>query len=91
MHEAGREHPITISATYLGAHSVPKGKTPSEATDDIVNYQLPTLKRMTDEGQISPENIDVFFEKGVFERDDTRRILEVSLILYKEMFIVLPV
>lgn len=33
------------------------------------------LKELRDKGEISPSNIDVFFEKGVFEVAETRDIL----------------
>jgi hypothetical protein len=31
-------------ANYLGAHSVPKGMTADQATEDILNNQIPALK-----------------------------------------------
>jgi hypothetical protein len=37
-------HPVELIPTFLGAHSVPKGKTADEATYDILNNQLPELK-----------------------------------------------
>ncbi|KAF2071065.1 hypothetical protein CYY_007619 [Polysphondylium violaceum] len=76
LHTAAKEHSVEIVSTYLGGHAVPKGLTAAEATDDIVNVQLPELKRLRDLGEISPSNIDVFLEKGFYEYDDTKRILE---------------
>ena len=61
--------------TFLGAHSVPKGSTASEATDDVINVQLPKLGELRARGEISPDNVDVFLERGVFDREQTRRIL----------------
>lgn len=49
-----------------------------QATDDIVNKQLPELKRRMREGTLNVENIDVFCEKGVFDVDNTRRILQAG-------------
>ncbi|KAM9230037.1 putative imidazolonepropionase isoform 3-T3 [Dugong dugon] len=73
---ARRELDVSISATYCGAHSVPKGKTATEAADDIVNNHLPKLKELGRSGEIHIDNIDVFCEKGVFDLSSTRRILQ---------------
>ena len=49
-----------------------------EATRDIVEVQLPRLADLREKGTISPRSIDVFFEKGVFDRVQTKIILEVA-------------
>jgi imidazolonepropionase len=77
LHQMGKQHPVEISATFLGAHSIPAGKTLAEATQSVVHEQIPTLIALKQRGEISPDNIDVFYEKGVFERDETKRILQV--------------
>ncbi|XP_044083781.1 probable imidazolonepropionase [Neovison vison] len=76
IERARRQLPIGISATYCGAHSVPKGKTASEAADEIISSHLPKLKELARSGEIHVDNIDVFCEKGVFDLDSTRRILQ---------------
>lgn len=53
-----------------------RGKTAAEAADDIVNNHLPKLKELARNGDIHIDNIDVFCEKGVFDLDSTRRILQ---------------
>ncbi|XP_045147300.1 probable imidazolonepropionase [Echinops telfairi] len=73
---AQRELEVSISATYCGAHSVPRGKTATEAAEDIVKHHLPTLKALGSSGEVHVDNIDVFCEKGVFDLDSTRRILQ---------------
>uniref|UniRef100_A0A671G1S7 Probable imidazolonepropionase n=1 Tax=Rhinolophus ferrumequinum TaxID=59479 RepID=A0A671G1S7_RHIFE len=78
IERARRELDVGISATYCGAHSVPKGKTATEAADDIINNHLPKLKELGRNGQIHVDNIDVFCEKGVFDLDSTRRILQAG-------------
>lgn len=78
LHNVGKVHPITIISTYLGAHSVPKGTPVAEYTNDIITKQLPELKRLMDANEISPKNIDVFFEKGVFEKEETTKILKAG-------------
>ncbi len=94
LHKAKACTPIEIVANYLGAHSVPKGLTAEEATEDILNNQIPVLKvictltliirtlfiknvsiilkELKEKGEISPEFIDVFLEKGVYDREQTR-------------------
>ncbi|XP_049638800.1 probable imidazolonepropionase [Suncus etruscus] len=78
IERARRELDIGISATYCGAHSVPKGKTATEAADDIVHNQLPKLKELSMKGELHIDNIDVFCEKGVFDLKTTRRILQTG-------------
>lgn len=53
-----------------------RGKTATEAADDIINNHLPKLKELGRNGQIHVDNIDVFCEKGVFDLESTRRILQ---------------
>ncbi|XP_048213946.1 probable imidazolonepropionase [Perognathus longimembris pacificus] len=76
IERARRELPIGVSATYCGAHAVPKGKTATEAAADIVASHLPKLKELGRKGEIQVDNIDVFCEEGVFDLDSTRRILQ---------------
>ncbi|KAB1269758.1 putative imidazolonepropionase [Camelus dromedarius] len=76
IERARRELDIGISATYCGAHSVPKGKTATEAADDIISNHLPKLNELGRSGEIHVDSIDVFCEKGVFDLDSTRRILQ---------------
>jgi len=78
INRATKEHPIDIVSTYLGAHSVPKGSTAAEATKDIIEVQIPDLVKRKADGEINPEFIDVFHEKGVFEYEDTQKILEAG-------------
>uniref|UniRef100_A0A3B4BI32 Probable imidazolonepropionase n=1 Tax=Periophthalmus magnuspinnatus TaxID=409849 RepID=A0A3B4BI32_9GOBI len=69
--------PINISSTYCGAHAVP-GKTVAEATEDILQVQLPKLKECMETGAIQVDNIDVFCEKGVFDLSSTKAILQAG-------------
>ncbi|NXD00154.1 HUTI imidazolonepropionase, partial [Certhia familiaris] len=55
-----------------------RGKTATEATDDIINNHLPKLKELKLSGEIHVNNIDVFCEKGVFDLESTRRILQAG-------------
>eukprot|EP01132_Coremiostelium_polycephalum_P009148 gene9148-11214_t len=78
LHTVSKSHPVEIVSTYLGGHAIPKGSTAQQATQDILDNQLPELKRLMDKGEISPKNIDVFLEKGFFEYEDTKKILEAG-------------
>ncbi|KAG7267851.1 hypothetical protein CRUP_023867 [Coryphaenoides rupestris] len=75
---ARREQPVGISATYCGAHAVPRGKTMEEATEDVVRVQLPALRRCVAAGDLRVDNIDVFCERGVFDLEATRAILRAG-------------
>ncbi|KAJ0394689.1 hypothetical protein P43SY_005648 [Pythium insidiosum] len=76
LHNA--KHPVEIVSNFLGAHSVPEGSTAATATEDVIHRQLPAVIQAKKDGLISPEFIDVFCEKGVFEREDSERILEAG-------------
>ena len=62
--------------TVISLSSSLRGKTATEAADDIINNHLPKLKELGRNGEIHVDNIDVFCEKGVFDLDSTRRILQ---------------
>ncbi|XP_071491307.1 probable imidazolonepropionase [Diadema antillarum] len=78
LERARRELPIEISSTYCGAHAIPKGMTVEEATQDVIDVQLPRIKELMEKGELKVENIDVFCDKGIFEVEETRRILEAG-------------
>ncbi|CAI8036955.1 Probable imidazolonepropionase [Geodia barretti] len=78
IERAKREHAMTISSTYCGAHAIPKGSTAEDATQDVVNVQIPALRELCATGELSIDNIDVFCEKGVFDTDASRRILSTG-------------
>ncbi len=67
--------PLTIKATFLGAHAVPaeyKGRQ-NEYVDLIVNEMIP---KVADEGLA--DYVDVFCDRGFFTVEETERILEAS-------------
>lgn len=68
-------HPLEIKATFLGAHAIPpefKGNK-NGYLDQIVNEMLPVIAK---EGLA--DYIDIFCEKGYFDIDDTKRIIEAG-------------
>ena len=71
----GEHHPLTIRATFLGAHAVPlafKGNREGYV-DYLLREILPAVKS---EGLA--DFIDVFCEKNYFTVEDTERILEAG-------------
>jgi imidazolonepropionase len=57
---------------------VPQGSTAAAATAAIVGEYLPRIVELKARGEINPEFIDVFCEKGVFEAADSRTIMEAG-------------
>ena len=56
-----------------------RGSTAEEATCDIIEHQIPTIQRLMELGELCVDNIDVFCEKGVFDVDQSRRILQAGM------------
>lgn len=78
LRRAAEVHPIEIVATFCGAHAVPPGRTAEEAAEDVVRNQLPAVLRENAAGRTAAENLDVFCEKGVFERELSERIMRAG-------------
>ncbi|KAF0977433.1 hypothetical protein FDP41_003425 [Naegleria fowleri] len=82
LHQANKKHvelglPEIVS-NYLGAHSVPKTTNLQDYTRQILEEQIPALAEMIEKDEIGPSLIDVFHEKGVFETEETRRVLSAG-------------
>lgn len=71
----GREHPMEISATFLGAHEIPVEyrSRREEYVRQVIDEMIPAVKA---EGLA--EWCDVFCETGVFTPEESRRILEAG-------------
>lgn len=68
--------PLTIKATFLGAHAIPaeyKGKQ-KEYVDLIINEMIPAVA-----GEGLADYIDVFCDRGFFTPDETERILMAGM------------
>lgn len=72
------KHPIECVSTFLGAHSVPKGFTADEQTKILLEETIPQLKKSMENNEIAPEFVDVFHEMGIFEYENTKKILEAG-------------
>jgi imidazolonepropionase len=70
------QHMLTIVSTFCGAHAIPKGRTEYEQTKDVIEQQLPAIKKAIDAKLISPTFIDVFCEKNFFEVESSQLIME---------------
>jgi imidazolonepropionase len=72
----GRQHPISIVATFLGAHELPpEYRDRRQAYVDLVCERM--IPEVAAEGTAAW--CDVFCETGVFTPDESRRILEAGL------------
>lgn len=78
LEKAKKHQPVEISSTFLGAHSVPKGKRAEDATNDVIKWQLSKVMKLNETGQLNVENIDVFCEKGCFNVQQTKAILQAG-------------
>ena len=52
-----------------------RGSSAEEATDHILQEQIPAIVEECAQDQLHVDNIDVFCEKGVFDRNQSREIL----------------
>ena len=77
-YELGREGPVDVVPTYLGAHAVPSEyrARPDGAeayVRHIIDEQLPGVA-----AQGRARSCDVFCEQGVFTADQSRRVLQAA-------------
>jgi imidazolonepropionase len=70
MRRLNQETPLEIVPTFLGAHAVPRKMDADEYVDLVVNEMLP---RVTSDSLA--EFCDVFCERGYFDIEQSRRIL----------------
>jgi imidazolonepropionase len=69
----GRETPLTVKTTFLGAHAVPLGVTKSDYIKLILDEMIPAIA-----SENLADYIDVFCEQGFFSFDETVRICEAG-------------
>lgn len=68
---------LTITPTFLGAHAVPPEHNLSSYTDYLIDDTLPAIID-TLKASRHPYFVDVFCEKGVFDIETSRRILQTA-------------
>ncbi|MBE8726551.1 imidazolonepropionase [Flavobacterium hungaricum] len=69
-------YPITIKATFLGAHAFPLHYKENKAgyLDEIINEMLPEIAKNN-----LADYVDVFCESGYFSVEETEKIMEAGL------------
>lgn len=90
LHHLNGAHPLDLVPTFLGAHAVPEEhrENPEAYVGQLIEEMLPRIaaQRYPVEGPWSPPwadgraawFCDVFCERGAFDLDQTRRILEAA-------------
>ena len=70
-----KEFPLKVRATFLGAHALPQHYKNNKQgyLDEIINEMLPQIDR-----EQLADYIDIFCEKGYFDLDDTKQIIEAG-------------
>jgi imidazolonepropionase len=71
----GRETPIDVVPTFMGAHAIPAedAQAPDRYVDLLVREMIPAVARVG-----LARFCDVFCERGVFSVDQARRVLEAG-------------
>ena len=66
-------HPVDLVPTFMGAHAVPEDQDADDYVEEVIEEQLPAV---ADQG--IAEYCDVFCEEGVFDVEQSRRVLEAG-------------
>ncbi|MEJ7646611.1 MAG: imidazolonepropionase [Chryseolinea sp.] len=69
----GRDSPLTVRTTFLGAHAVPAGKLKATYIASVIEEMIPAVA-----AEKLADYIDVFCEQGFFAPDETEAILEAG-------------
>ena len=67
----GKETPLTVKTTFLGAHAVPKDFNKEDYINLIIQEMIPAVAE-----EKLADYIDVFCEEGFFNPEETERIVE---------------
>jgi imidazolonepropionase len=70
---ANEQHPVDVVPTFLGAHAVPPDRDTDPYVEAVVERQIPAVA----EAGLA-EFCDVFCEEGIFDVDQSRRILDAG-------------
>lgn len=70
----GKETPVDVLNTFLGAHGIPEGMTKSEYLDIMINDMIPQVG----EHKLA-EFCDVWCDEGYFTAEESRQILQAGL------------
>lgn len=69
----GKETPLTVKTTFLGAHAVPAGVRKDDYIKLVIEEMIPAVSE-----QKLADYIDVFCEDGFFTPDETEKIVEAG-------------
>lgn len=69
----GRETPLTVKTTFLGAHAVPAGIAQPDYVKLVIDEMIPAIA-----AENLADYIDVFCEQGFFTVDETESIVEAG-------------
>jgi imidazolonepropionase len=69
----GRETPLTVKTTFLGAHAIPAGVKKEDYVRQVIEEMIPAVA----EAQLA-DYIDVFCEDGFFSQEETISIAEAG-------------
>jgi imidazolonepropionase len=69
----GKETPLTVKTTFLGAHAVPSNHTRESYIKLVIDEMIPAVA-----SESLADYIDVFCEEGFFTVDDTLQVAENS-------------
>jgi len=69
----GKESPLTVKTTFLGAHAIPKETTKGKYIDLLIKEMIPAVAE-----EKLADYIDAFCEQGFFSADETERIMEAG-------------
>jgi imidazolonepropionase len=67
----GKETPLTVKTTFLGAHAIPQDTSKEKYIDYVINEMIPAVA-----GAGLADYVDVFCEQGFFSPAETERIVE---------------
>lgn len=69
----GRETPLTVKTTFLGAHAVPKEHSKASYLRLVIEEMIPAVA-----AEKLADYIDVFCEEGFFSVEDTLQVVEAG-------------
>ncbi|MGE0587193.1 MAG: imidazolonepropionase [Cyclobacteriaceae bacterium] len=67
----GKETPLKVKTTFLGAHAIPKSHTKADYVKLVLEEMIPAVAE-----EKLADYIDVFCEEGFFSKEETIRIAE---------------
>ncbi len=69
----GKETPLIVKTTFLGAHAIPSDKKKEDYIKLVIEEMIPAVA-----AEKLADYIDVFCEEGFFSQDETETIVEVG-------------